>query len=304
MFFEELPSLIRHEILNLLSEDFNDLRNFSYTCKFIREEVLNSIKKFYIPHLDISHCHGQDETQDMKKAKQILSFKVDASQCRQDLNTKYHNLGNVRSLEIRRINGSKLEEELDHCTTYFKSLEILKMSLILRNISTIRNSFINHVYQHDDFLTGGPITPIDYLVNSGISHLFNDLLIITHDVDFKLKELEIDILHQEGFDWTNAELDHSQMSRLDVQCMKRCLEEIIKILVEDGEVKVFHKFSNRITVRGIPLFFFDNVMELATKYLDLQTQSWPASSRGKHFNIKTEKSEQKFDLNIDFHYDY
>merc|ERR1711976_1088089 len=53
----------------------------------------------------------------------------------------------------------------------FNSLEYLKMDVHLINLSEIRNSIIDVLYQHDDFATGGPITNIDYIVNSAVSQV-------------------------------------------------------------------------------------------------------------------------------------
>merc|ERR1712142_189135 len=106
------------------------------------------------------------------------------------------------------------------------SLESLLMDVCLINLSEIRDSIINVVYQHDDFATGGPITNVDYIVNSAVSQVLYSFLQFIDDLyssanadrydpygRSQLRRLEINFLSEENSDWND--LDPTKPLRSD-----------------------------------------------------------------------------------------
>ena len=187
-----LPSLIFIKILRLLSVNFDDVRRLSYVCKSVRQRVMDSLSLLYHLHVELDNNAPPPPSLDPNKP--VISLRL---LCSADLasgsNTSSSddvenytsfvrtvsqlNLSSLKSLEIRNLNlrnrksfdGLRKLLPLNQSLNCSKQLECLKIDVTLINLSEIRNSIINVLYQHDDFATGGPITNIDYIVNSAVS---------------------------------------------------------------------------------------------------------------------------------------
>lgn len=238
-----LPSLVFLKVIKLLSVNFNDVRNLSYTSKRIRDLVMENLHLLYETFLVLDSVE-YPENRELKK--QVLSLKICTLEDRPFMKARLDpndpplgsflsillvdlDLSNLKCLELRNANPSrsrlgflKIKQNLprNRSLSCSRSLEYLKMDVHLINLSEIRNSIINVLYQHDDFATGGPITNIDYIVNSAVSQvLFNflqfvdDLFSGTNENLYDpygrcyLSELEINFIPEPDCDWKGPDLE-------------------------------------------------------------------------------------------------
>jgi len=332
--FKFLPSLVFTKVLRLLSVNFNDIRNLSHVSKEIRDLVLRNLNLFYIPFATLQNVtENVDSYQEFDLKKGVLGLKIVSSSDAEsgselpltDTNIPQNkplymllyalNLRNLRSLELRNsyqnFNGYKrllkyLPRNVSLCCP--STLEQLKMDVHLINLSEIRNSLVDVLYQHDDFLTGGPITNIDYIANSAVSQvLFNFLQFIDdlfsnsksdHGDSYGrccLKELEINFISEENSDWNCPELERENLNRTEVKQLRQCLDFMIKEF--NKRFKLNAEITQTIIVKGIPNSFFGDIFELVDSALDEATLLWPLP-KYKRFKISEQKYDFTFDLTI------
>jgi len=345
-----LPSLVLTSILKLLAVDFRNIRNFSYTCKSIRAFILDNIHILYTPYLHMDNLQAVDKDEDYEDefdfCKRILSLKVTSSvtseprlspdasetskmQFRGTLPYKQFfpvlnrlDLSNIRSLEVRNVQPGyrkgfdKIKQQLPNNhylrSTGTRTLEQLRMDVHLINLAEIRNSIINVLYQHDDFHTGGPITNIDYIVNSAVSQvLFNflqfidDLMSITNLNNYDpidpygkcyLKHLEINFLSEPDCDWRGPDLERENLNRSEESALRECLQFMIKEFKR--RIKLKQNVNRAIIAKGIPNFFYNDVLELVHAALEESTFLWNGDH--KKFLICDTRYEHSFDLSISF----
>ena len=340
-----LPSLVFLKIMKLLSKNFNDIRSLSYTCKQLRAMVTQNLHRFYHlnMHLDNSVVFRDvDFGDDIDYKKKVLSLTLTSSVDREPLVDPeeearnfqlwlsllpYKNyfqiinkldLSNVKSLEIRNLNSNyrkgfdKIKQFVPGNKTLYctKSLEFLKMDVHLINLSEIRNSIINVLYQHDDFATGGPITNIDYIVNSAVSQVLFNFLQFVDDLFSSanpnaydpygrcyLKELEVNFIPEPDSDWKGPELDRENLNRTEVSQLRECLEFMINEFKR--RIKLKQGVTRKIVAKGIPNMFYNDVVELTKEALDESTLFWNVEQKQK-FSITDEKLEDNFSLIIEF----
>merc|ERR1719419_1016603 len=156
------------------------------------------------------------------------------------------------------------------------------MDVHLINLSEIRNSLVDVLYQHDDFLTGGPFT------NSKSDH---------GDSYGRccLKELEINFISEENSDWNCPELERENLNRTEVKQLRQCLDFMIKEF--NKRFKLNAEITQTIIVKGIPNSFFGDIFELVDSALDEATLLWPLP-KYKRFKISEQKYDFTFDLTI------
>ena len=345
-----LPSLVLIKILKLLSCDFKDVRNLSYSCKSMRAFILENINFMYTPHLHMDNMEAIGKDEDYEDEfdfdKNILSLKLTSSillEPRPDPtvppmdNIKFMgilpykqffpvlkrlDLSNIRSLEIRNLQPSyrkgfdKIKQQLPN-NHYLRStgtctLEHLKMDVHLINLSEIRNSIINVLYQHDDFHTGGPITNIDYIVNSAVSQVLFNFLQFIDDLMSRsslsaydpidpygkcyLKELQINFISEPDCDWRGPDLERENLNRTEVSQLRECLQFMIKEFKR--RIKLKQNVNREITAKGIPNFFYNDVLQLVDAALEESTFLWKGDH--KKFIVCDTIYEHKFDLTIHF----
>merc|ERR1719342_1502118 len=134
-------------------------------------------------------------------------------------------LSNLKSLEIRNLSRQNRRAfkslmqilPLNPFLYCKNSLECLFMDVCLINLSEIRDSIINVVYQHDDFATGGPITNVDYIVNSTVSLILFSFLqfvdeLYSSSVLCALADIEMTFLPATDCDWSGADLSREILS--------------------------------------------------------------------------------------------
>jgi len=309
MFEEEfdfcvLPSLVFLKLLRLLSPSFSDIKNLSYVKKNVRDRVLDILDSIYNCHIHLDNAVKTDII-DLKKP--VLSLKLTCSAdlvccpC-SDLNVcasvDSHaqflkqvaklDLSNLRSLEIRNLSLKNRKAfiglvriiPMNPTLVCSNSLEYLYIDVSLINLSEIRNSIINIVYQHDDFETGGPITNIDYIVNSAVSQvLFSFLQFIDdlygHNADrydpygrSQLRKLEINFLSEEDSDW--GDLDPTNFSRTETSQLRECLSFMINEFKE--RIHLNYELTENIAVKGVPQIFYNDTIELLNQLLEDTTR--------------------------------
>lgn len=345
-----LPSLVLTKILKLLSVDFKNIRNLSYTCKTMRAFILDNIHILYTPFLHMDNLEAVVKDEDYEGEfdfdKKILCLKLTSSvpsepklgpdvsetSKMQFMGTlpyrqffpvlKRLDLSNIRSLEVRNLQPSyrkafdKIKQQLPNNhylrSTGTRTLELLKMDVHLINLAEIRNSIINVLYQHDDFHTGGPITNIDYIVNSAVSQvLFNflqfidDLMSITNLNNYDpidpygkcyLKQLEINFLSEPDCDWRGPDLERENLNKSEESALRECLQFMIKEFKR--RIKLKQNVNREIISKGIPNFFYNDVLELVHAALEESTFLWKGDH--KKFMICDTKYEHSFDLTISF----
>ena len=177
------------------------------------------------------------------------------------------------------------------------------------NLSEIRNSIINVLYQHDDFATGGPITNIDYIVNSTVSLILFSFLQFVDELysisnanqndpygRCELSDIEMSFLPAPDCDWSGADLSREILSATEETQLRECLEFMINEFRE--RVKLKAGLSRSIKVEGIPNFFYDDTLELVTAALEESTKDWEDGNA--KFTLKNEKLEKFFNLFISF----
>ena len=69
-----LPSLVFLKVLRLLSVNFSDVRNLSYTSKSIRSLVMENLHILYETSLELDNSVEYPDNLELKK--QILSLKI------------------------------------------------------------------------------------------------------------------------------------------------------------------------------------------------------------------------------------
>jgi len=328
-----LPSLVFLKVIKLLSVNFNDVRNLSYTSKRIRDLVMENLHLLYETFLVLDNSVEYPENRELKK--QVLSLKICTLEDRPFMKARLDpndpplgsflsillvdlDLSNLKCLELRNANPSrsrlgflKIKQNLprNRSLSCSRSLEYLKMDVHLINLSEIRNSIINVLYQHDDFATGGPITNIDYIVNSAVSQvLFNflqfvdDLFSGTNENLYDpygrcyLSELEINFIPEPDCDWKGPDLERENLNRAEVSQLRECLSFMInefkrRIKLKAGVIK-------KITAFGIPNFFHNDVLELTRKALEESTFLWAAAMQ--KYSINDEVFKDHFNLCIEF----
>ena len=329
-----LPSLVFIKLLKLLAVNFNDVRSLSHVNQKLRSLVLSSLHSLYTPflHLDVASSSDivgldkHDINKQILALKLTCSFDGDISPPTHDLfipichHLQSLNLRNLKSLEMRNQSSKfqmfkKLMRFLseNHNSSSFNSLEYLKMDVHLINLSEIRNSIIDVLYQHDDFATGGPITNIDYIVNSAVSQvLFTFLQFIDNlfSVDKAemydpygrcyLRELQINFISEPDCDWNSPEMERDNLNKNEVSQLRECLAFMINEFKK--RIKLNKKISQKIIVKGIPNFFYNDVLELTEVALQEATTLHPyAASKNsdKYFSLLDEKHAEKFDLVIE-----
>jgi len=327
-----LPSLVFLKLLRLLSPNFSDIRNLSYVNKNLRATVLDILDSIYNCHIHLDNAVKTDIV-DLKKP--VLSLKLSCSAdlvfcpC-SDLNVcesvDSHaqflrqvaklDLSNLRSLEIRNLSLQNRKAfigliriiPMNPTLVCSDSLECLFIDVSLINLCEIRNSIINIVYQHDDFETGGPITNIDYIVNSAVSQVLFSFLQFIDDlygsnVDrydpyrSQLRNLEINFLSEEDSDW--GELDPSNFSRTETSQLRECLSFMINEFRE--RIHLNYELTENIAVKGVPQIFYNDTIELLNQLLEETTKLWPVDKDAKAYSVFNEKlNDSVFNVNIDF----
>ena len=330
-----LPSLIFIKILRLLSVNFDDVRRFSYTCKSVRQRVLDSLSLLY--HLDVELDNNAPPPTGLDPNKPVISLRL---LCSADLGSgtsvssstpednvenftsfvstvSQLNLSSLKSLEIRNLNlrnrksfdGLRKLLPLNPSLNCSKHLECLKIDVTLINLSEIRNSIINVLYQHDDFATGGPITNIDYIVNSTVSFILfsflqfvDELYSTSNENEYDpycrclLSHIEMRFLPASDCDWGGPDLTRDILSATEETQLRECLEFMINEFRE--RIKLKPGRSRSIKVDGIPNFFYDDTLDLVTAALEESTKDW--SEESPRFILENEKFEKFFNLLISF----
>jgi len=328
-----LPSLIFIKILKLLSANFDDVRQLSYVCKSVRERVLDSLGLLYHLHVELDNSAPTPPGLDLNKP--VISLRI---LCSADIDNNPDsiktsqgvenyssfvrtvsqlNLSSLKSLEIRNINVSNRKSfdnlrkllPLNQSLNCSSHLECLKIDVTLINLSEIRNSIINVLYQHDDFATGGPITNIDYIVNSTVSLILFSFLQFVDELysisnsnlndpygRCELSDISIIFLPAPDCDWSGADLSREILSATEETQLRECLEFMINEFRQ--RVKLKSGLSRSIKVEGIPNFFYDDTLELVTAALEESTKDWEVENT--KFTLKNEKLEKFFNLFISF----
>ena len=332
-----LPSLIFIKILRLLSVNFDDVRRLSYVCKTVRQRVLDSLGLLY--HLEVELDNNAPPPPGLDPNKPVISLRL---LCSADVSSisgpststntpdesvenytsfvrtvSQLNLSNLKSLEIRNLNlrnrksfdGLRKLLPLNPSLNCSKHLECLKIDVTLINLSEIRNSIINVLYQHDDFATGGPITNIDYIVNSTVSFILfsflqfvDELYSISNEDVYdpygrcQLSDIEMRFLSATDCDWGGPELTRDVLSATEETQLRECLEFMINEFRE--RIKLKPGRSRSIKVEGIPNFFYDDTLELVTAALEESTKDW--SEESPRFKLENEKFEKFFNLLVSF----
>ena len=322
-----LPSLIFIKVLRLLSVNYDDVRRLSYVCKTVRQRVLDSLGLLYHLHLELDNslpppagldlskpvisltilCSADvDSSSDTVKTAQIQTLENYSSFVR---TVSQLNLASVKCLEIRNTNLNNRKSfdnlrkllPLNQSLNCSNSLECLKIDVSLINLSEIRNSIINVLYQHDDFATGGPITNIDYIVNSTVSLILFSFLqfvdeLYSSSVLCALADIEMTFLPATDCDWSGADLSREILSATEETQLRECLEFMINEFRE--RIKLKYGLSRTIKVDGIPIFFYDDTLELVAAALEESTKEW--DEENTKFVLENEKSEKFFNLSISF----
>ena len=330
-----LPSLIFIKILKLLSENFNDVRQLSYVNKSVRQRVLDSLGLLYQLHVELDNSLPPPVGLDLNKP--VISLRIlcsaDIDNSSDSIKTSHiHslenyssfvrtvpllNLSSLKSLEIRNTNLNNRKSfdnlrkllPLNQSLNCSKNLECLKTDVNLINLSEIRNSIINVLYQHDDFATGGPITNIDYIVNSTVSLILfsflqfvDELYSISNSELYdpygrcQLADLEMTFLPATDCDWGGPDLSREILSATEETQLKECLEFMINEFRE--RIRLKPGVSRTIKVVGIPNFFYDDTLQLVTAALEESTRDW--EEENKKFTLENEKLETFFNLLISF----
>ena len=326
-----LPSLIFIKILRLLSVNFDDVRRLSYVCKSVRQRVLDSLSLLY--HLDVELDNNAPPPPGLDPNKPVISLRL---LCSADVasgtstaednvenftsfvsTVSQLNLSSLKSLEIRNLNlrnrksfdGLRKLLPLNPSLNCSKHLECLKMDVTLINLSEIRNSIINVLYQHDDFATGGPITNIDYIVNSTVSFILfsflqfvDELYSTSNENEYDpygrclLSHIEMRFLPASDCDWGGPDLTRDILSATEETQLRECLEFMINEFTE--RIKLKPGRSRSIKVDGIPNFFYEDTLGLVTAALEESTKDW--SEESPRFRLENEKFEKFFNLLISF----
>ena len=327
-----LPSLIFIKILRLLSVNFDDVRRLSYVCKSVRQRVLDSLSLLY--HLEVELDNSSPPPSGLDPNKPVISLRLlcsadvaDASASTTEDNVENFtsfvstvsqlNLSTLKSLEIRNLNlrnrksfdGLRKLLPLNPSLNCSKHLECLKIDVTLINLSEIRNSIINVLYQHDDFATGGPITNIDYIVNSTVSFILfsflqfvDELYSISNENVYdpygrcQLSDIEMRFLPASDCDWSGPDLTRDILSATEETQLRECLEFMINEFRE--RIKLKPGCSRSIKVEGIPNFFYEDTLELVAAALEESTKDW--SEESPRFSLENEKFEKFFNLLISF----
>jgi len=303
-----------------------------------RNLVLQNLSLFYIPFVQLKNATENVQSfEEYDLKKEVLSLRiVSTSNAESDQSPTFLkdtiipqnkplfmllyalNLQNLKCLELRNqyqnFNGYKrlikyFPRNVSLCCP--SSLEHLKMDVHLINLSEIRNSLVDVLYQHDDFLTGGPITNIDYIVNSAVSQVLFNFLQFIDDLFSSvksdqgdsygrccLKELEINFISEVNSDWNCPELERENLNRTEVKQLRQCLVFMIKEF--NKRFKLNAGMSQTITVKGIPNSFFGDILELVRSALEEATMFWPPTktSDQQKFKIYEQKYDDTFDLTI------
>ena len=325
--FSTLPSLVFVKLLRFLSPEFRDVRNLSYVSCDMRERVMAYLDILYTRHL---HLDNSAKTEGIDLTKPILSLKLTCSaellSC-PDIDSHAlfikqigsMDLSNLKSLEIRNLSRQNRRAfkslmqilPLNPFLYCKNSLECLCMDVCLINLSEIRDSIINVVYQHDDFATGGPITNVDYIVNSAVSQVLYSFLQFIDDLysganadrydpygRSQLRKLEINFLSEDQCDW--SDLDPANFSHLEVTQLRDCLSFMINEFKE--RIVLNYEISEEISAKGIPNLFHSDALSLVFKGLSESTKFWPVKEADeKPFTVSDEKFEDNFNLNVIFH---
>jgi len=328
--FSTLPSLVFLKILRFLSPDFKDVRNLSYVSSDMRASVLAYLDILYTRHLHLDNSIKKDN---IDLSKPVLSLKLTCSAdlllcpC-PDIDSHAYvlkqlgmlDLSNLKSLEIRNLNRENRRAfkglirilSLNPSLVCKNSLESLLMDVCLINLSEIRDSIINVVYQHDDFATGGPITNVDYIVNSAVSQVLYSFLQFIDDLyssanadrydpygRSQLRKLEINFLSEENSDWND--LDPTNFSHLEVTQLRDCLSFMINEFKE--RIILDYETSEQIDVKGVPNLFYNDALSLVLEGLSESTKFWPVQAdKEKPFSLTDEKLEDSFNLSVNFHH--
>jgi len=332
--FSILPSLIFIKILRLLSPEFSDVRNLSYVSKCVRDRVMESLDIIYNCHV---HLDNSVKTDHLDLTKPVLSLKLtcsadlvfcpcsDINICESVDSHAYFlklvgklDLSNLKSLEIRNFSlqnrkafkGLQRIIPLNPLLVCSNSLECLFIDVCLINLSEIRDSIINVVYQHDDFETGGPITNVDYIVNSAVSQVLYSFLQFIDDLysnsnadrydpygRSQLRKLEINFLSEEDSDW--GDLDPANFSHLEVTQLRDCLSFMINEFKE--RIVLNYDITEQISVKGVPNLFYTDALGLTLEALEESTKLWPVEEDTKPFSFSNVKLEDSFNLNVQFH---
>jgi len=331
--FSILPSLIFIKILRFLSPEFSDVRNLSYVSTRVRARVMDSLDILYNCHL---HLDNTEKRGNIELSKPVLSLKLtcsadlvfcpcsDINIC-ESVDSHAHflklvgklDLSNLKSLEIRNLSllnrkafkGLIRIISLNPTLVCKNSLECLLIDVCLINLSEIRDSIINVVYQHDDFATGGPITNVDYIVNSAVSQVLYSFLQFIDDLysnsnadrydpygRSQLKRLEINFLSEEDSDW--GDLDPTHFSHLEVTQLRDCLGFMINEFKE--RIVLNYEITEHISVIGVPNLFYSDTLGLVLEALKESTKLWPVEENAKPFSLSHVKLEESFNLNVQF----
>jgi len=316
-----LPALVWLKILRLLSPEFSAVQQLGRTCRQVRARVQDCLPLLYHTHL---HLSSGALAPAPVTSKPVLSLKLTCaagpggeaerarSQARLLQTVGGLDLSCLKSLELRQeasraaFRGIRNVLTLNPSLAARKSLDCLKLDVNLINLSEIRDSIINIVYQHDDFATGGPITNIDYIVNSAVSQVlypllqFTDSLFSGPDPDTcqpasRLKRLEVRFLPEPDCDWAGPELDRENLNRTEAGKLRDCLQFMIKEFQSRLQLHCNH--TERITVTGIPTVFQADTLEFCRAALEEATAAWPGPSA---WRLTHTSLEDTFNLTIDF----
>ena len=346
----QLPVVVLIRILKLLLEDFNSLRNLSYTCKCLRSFILENIERLFIPHLDIDNwevLRDANFDNDIDFKKRILSLKVTTShqqtarisvplgtpgflekhilQGKLFLDKSFFevlielNKTNLKSLEIRTnfghseyYSGVLQKILLPASQNYSESLEILKIDVILTNLQKLYSRNRARLDHFENFVERLALKEVfknfknfldRLLQNAVLAELRRNPEINSLDAFKVFKELEINLIPEPDCDWffylempMNCWSEESFDER-----QEKLWRELFRAMIFEFETRVHinENYTRRISVKGIPFFFFDIVLEEVYYSLEEATYDW----KGTHdkFGIFTERNGRFFDMTIKFY---
>ena len=120
-------------------------------------------------------------------------------------------------------------------------------------------------------IAGGPITNVDYIVNSAVSQVLYSFLQFIDDLysganadrydpygRSQLRKLEINFLSEDQCDW--SDLDPANFSHLEVTQLRDCLSFMIKEFKE--RIVLNYEISKEISAKGIPNLFHSVALSL------------------------------------------
>ena len=106
-----------------------------------------------------------------------------------------------------------------------------------------------------------------------------------------LRELEINFISEPDCDWNSLEMERINLNKNEVSKLRECLEFMIDEFKK--RIKLNKKISQRIIVKGIPFFFYNDVMELTKVALQEATLLPSAISKKEKFDLVLETNEHK-----------